>query len=213
VVEFFVPFASGLKYEFQYYNGKSEKEPPNLVSVTAGQKVSGIDATMHEPGEKPKSGGGNSSGSSSSGNSPPAAQGGTGVEASVATKSPQVTVGTIKSKSGAVYASLHCGATTGSCPAATVELTVVEQLHNGHVTAVTAGHGNKTTKRKVVVIGEVKVTLGAGQSETVKVSLNSTGRKLIAQHKKLPVEALVLGEGATLKALKLQLTRPPKKKH
>ena len=89
----------------------------------------------------------------------------------------------------------------------TVQLVVVEQLRNGQLIAVTAGHKSKTkTKKRTVVIGSSTVTLSAGQSETVKVSLNSAGKKLQAQHKKLTASLQITSAGQTLKSQNVTLT-------
>jgi hypothetical protein len=59
------------------------------------------------------------------------------------------------------------------------ELTVTETFKGHKLVAVTAGSkGHKT--RKVVVVGTANVTLGAGRAQTVRVSLNRTGRQLLA---------------------------------
>lgn len=136
-------------------------------------------------------------------------QGGGSTQAAVA--------GSIGSLPGGVTVPLHCSATTGSCAPVTVQLVVVEQLRNGKVIAVTAGHKSKTkTKKRTVVIGSSTVTLSAGQSQTVKVSLNSAGKKLAAQHKKITALLQITSQGHTLKSQNVtitQTTHRAKKKH
>jgi hypothetical protein len=145
------------------------------------------------------------------------ATGGSGsvsVQSFIANKSASAVVsvtGPITTKSGAVFVPLHCSATTGDCPAATIQLTVVEEVRGGQVTAVMAAHKGKTTKR-TVVIAQVSVTLSAGQSDTVRVTLNSPGKKLLAKHTKLAARIEVEFEGASLKTQDVTITEPAKKK-
>ena len=65
---------------------------------------------------------------------------------------------------------------TVSCVAAcrlTLTITVTETLRRGKVIAVSA-------RKRKVVIGKATATLTAGQSRTVRVSLNKAGRKLLS---------------------------------
>ncbi len=136
------------------------------------------------------------------------------VQSFVARKSASAVVsvtGPITTKSGAVFVPLHCSATTGDCPAATIQLTVVEEVRGGQVTAVMAAHKGKTTKR-TVVIAQVSVTLSAGQSDTVKVALNSPGKKLLAKHTKLAARIEVEVEDTSLKTQDVTIAQPAKKK-
>ena len=57
------------------------------------------------------------------------------------------------------------------------------------------------------MIGSSTVTLNAGQSETVKVSLNSAGKKLQAQHKKLTASLQITSAGQTLKSQNITITQ------
>ena len=47
------------------------------------------------------------------------------------------------------------------------------------------------TKKKTVTIGHASVTLSGGQSKTVSVALNSTGRALLKREQKLHVKLLL----------------------
>ena len=114
--------------------------------------------------------------------------------------------GPIASKSGVLSVPLRCAATSGSCAPVTVQLTIVEQLRNGRVTAIAATKKGKTTKQ-TVVIGSATITLSAGQSKTVKISLNAAGKKLLAQQKKLVVQVQIVSEGHTLKTQAVSITQ------
>ena len=131
------------------------------------------------------------------------------VAAIAATQSPAPGVLSLSSRGGAVYARLDCGASSGSCEAATIELTIVEHLRGSHLTAVTAAHGG--TRKVTVVIGKTAVSMPAGQTRTVKVPLNSTGRKLLLRERRLPVRVLVRAGTATLRASNVTVSEPAKK--
>jgi hypothetical protein len=141
--------------------------------------------------------------------------GGAGQGAGSAGSTQAAVAGSITALSGGVSVPLHCSATSGSCPPVTLQLVVVEQLRNGRVIAVGARHKSKTKKR-TVVIGSSTVTLSAGQSQTVKVSLNSAGKKLAAQHKKITALLQITSQGQTLKSQNVtitQTTHRAKRKH
>ena len=104
-----------------------------------------------------------------------------------------ISVGAVKAAGAAVLVSLRCTASGGSCPAATVELTVVERMTAGKVTALSARSGKRT-----VVLGKLAVTLAAGRSRTVKVALDAAGRKLLSAHGGLRVEVSVSAESTTV---------------
>jgi hypothetical protein len=143
----------------------------------------------------------------------PVGSGSVGVQSFISAKGVAVSVsGPITVKSGAVLVPLRCSATTGDCPAVTIQLTVVEDVRSGRVTAITAAQGGKTTKRTVVV-AKLSVTLGAGQSKTIKLTLNSAGKKLLAAHKKFAAKIEVEVEGASLKTQDVTIAKPAKKKH
>ncbi len=207
-VVFFPP--AGTKYLLQYFDGRSTGEEATPVLVTAGSATSGIDAAMHLAGESPPP--------APPPVSPPttttvgatpstAAASGNGVAAFTASKAPDVTVTAVRSRSGAIYVSAHCAARSGGCATASVQLTLVEQLHDGRVTALAATNGGRITKR-TVVLGGIELTLGAGQSRTVKVPLNAIARKLLAAHGKLPVRVRVRAAGTSLRTESLTLSEP-----
>jgi PKD domain/Carboxypeptidase regulatory-like domain len=173
----------------------------------SGGEPAGGGPSVGEPTGGSSEGGGGTSGTATSSGAPSGTPGSGGVLGTQTSKSPAVTVsGPISSKSDVISVPVHCAATSGSCAPATVQLTVVEQLRNGHVTAIAARKKGKTTKQTVVV-GSATVTLAAGKSETVKVSLNAAGMKLLAQHSKLAVEVQLVSEHQILKAEGVQISQ------
>jgi hypothetical protein len=134
-----------------------------------------------------------------------------GVQSFTAAKNAAVSLsGAITSKSGAVLVPLRCWLTTGSCPKATIQVTVVEDVRGGSVTGIAASTGAGTAKRKVVV-AKLSVTLLAGQSETIKVALNAAGRKLLAGHRRFAARVSVVVEGTSIGARDVTISRPAKK--
>jgi hypothetical protein len=75
-------------------------------------------------------------------------------------------------------------------------LTVRETLKHGKLIAVAAS--TKLTKRTVSV-GSASVVVPGGRSKTVKLSLNGTGRGLLARHSPLRVGLDVTQVGRTIK--------------
>jgi hypothetical protein len=65
-----------------------------------------------------------------------------------------------------------------------LKLTVTERLKGRRLIAVTA-RGYRRTRRKIVVVGTATVTLASGQTRTVKLALNSAGRRLLAARHRL----------------------------
>jgi hypothetical protein len=97
-------------------------------------------------------------------------------------------VGTLRVAGATVSVPLTCSAqAAGSCTIA-VRLTVVETLRGGHVIAVAA-----RTLRRTVTIGANTVRLPAGQQRTVTVTLNATGRHLLAHLHRLAAKLSVSG--------------------
>jgi hypothetical protein len=92
-------------------------------------------------------------------------------------------------KGATVSVRLTCKGPTGlSCKLA-AQLVVKETLRGKKLVGVSA-----SLKHKLLTVGSVSLTLAAGQSRVVKVSLNRTGRRLLAhrRHRRLAVQLRVL---------------------
>ena len=77
-------------------------------------------------------------------------------------------------------------------------MTVTETFHGHRLIAVTS-----RVRHKVIGVGSAAVTLTAGNAQTVRISLNGQGRKLLASRHVLKVklvvtEALGNGQSATV---------------
>jgi hypothetical protein len=112
-----------------------------------------------------------------------------------------VKLGTIKVKGTKLMASLTCTAAPGSKCAGVVELTVRERVKVS----------KHKTKLETVTVGKTNYSLGAG-AHTVTLSLNGTGRKLLAKKATLPATVnLLLGRKNV--AHKTATFKAAKKKH
>jgi hypothetical protein len=89
----------------------------------------------------------------------------------------------IASPSGVRF-SLVCQAAVGVVCQGVAQLTTLEKLLGKRVTALSARREKRHSKR--VVIGSTSFSLPAGQSDNIKVPLNSTGRKLLARFRRVP---------------------------
>jgi hypothetical protein len=89
---------------------------------------------------------------------------------------------------------------TGACPV-TVKLTVTEKVK---------GKGKSHRQKvKTVVLGSKSATIAAGHSETVTVSLNTAGKRLLALHHALAAKLSVVFEGKTVGAFTVTFRAAP----
>jgi len=114
-------------------------------------------------------------------------------------------------------ARVSCGGATGATCTLAFRMTVTEKIRGHKLIAVTARKRPKTRK-VVVTVGTARaVTLLAGQSRTVKISLNGTGRRLLASHRTLKVTldvTQILGGGRSRTVSQTVTFKAPKhKKH
>lgn len=117
---------------------------------------------------------------------------------------PTLKVGKVTSKNGVATVALSCVGTTGSCPSATLALTVVEHMSGKRITAVSA-RAHKKKRKRTVVIATSKVSLAAGSSKRIKLSLNHTGRALLKARHHLPAALTVRAGNSVIATRKLAL--------
>ena len=103
---------------------------------------------------------------------------------------------------------LICAGTAGARCGVTLSLTVMETLNRGKVIAVSAARQPRRTK--TVVLARANVTLDAGQSRTVKLTLDSVGASLLARFHRLSAKLLVDASGTAVlsKALSFSAAKP-----
>jgi hypothetical protein len=100
--------------------------------------------------------------------------------------------------------SVGCAGASGASCQLQLQLTVNETTNNGKLTGVAA-----RKKVTTVVVGTETVTIGAGQSKKVKVSLNATGKRLLKKEKdhlsaKLSITERVSGKSVSVKTRTLK---------
>jgi hypothetical protein len=149
--------------------------------------------------------GGNGSGSNGSGGGTTTNPGGS----NPASGSSSGTGKAVKASTSGTTASetVRCAGATGQSCKLTVTLSVVETVRGGTVVGVAARVGKKT-KKKTVVIGSKTVTVGAGKSKAVKITLNAAGKKLLQKRGKLVVSLTVRQSGRSIRSQKLTFKKP-----
>jgi hypothetical protein len=118
--------------------------------------------------------------------------------------------------------SLACQAPAGQTCSGAATLTTTEkiQLPGNKVLTLSAHNPHKRIRSRIVVVGAARFTVAAGQTKTVSVSLNSTGKKLLSKFGRLPVTLTVTftaanGQSSTVVRTKSTIKQPQKhkKKH
>jgi parallel beta-helix repeat protein len=128
-----------------------------------------------------------------------------------ATPSPSVTAGAAMVEETTISIPLTCvaepgggeeeafGQLVGLCQLEII-LEVLGASGGKSSTGATAARSHHTGPHlKVVVVGREKVTLKAGKRKLVRVSLNATGRRLLAQHHRLSVKLTITQKGRARK--------------
>jgi hypothetical protein len=111
---------------------------------------------------------------------------------------------------GKLRITLSCAGTAGAhCAKATVAATVTEQLKGTRITAITA---RAKTAAKSVTIATASATLATGQSKTLSLSLNGTGRALLARFHHLATTVLVTTGGHAIARRTLHLSEASNRK-
>jgi hypothetical protein len=90
----------------------------------------------------------------------------------------------------------------------TLTLSVVETVAGHKIIAVTA---SKRKRKRTVVLGAKTLTLAAGQTKIVSVSLNATGKSLLRSRHKLAVKLTAAQKTGTSSTFTIKLTQPVKK--
>jgi hypothetical protein len=82
---------------------------------------------------------------------------------------------------------VSCAGATGATCAVALKLTVTETFNRHKLVAVTSRASHRKT-RKVVVLGTASVLLKAGETQTVRITLNRAGKRLVAKRHPLKVK-------------------------
>jgi hypothetical protein len=105
---------------------------------------------------------------------------------------------------------VSCSGAAGANCSLNLSLTVKETINGGKVIAITT---TARPKKKVVVLGTRTVTVGAGQTEVIKISLNTAGKRLLSQSHTLKVKLEITQSGKTVFSTTITFKTKPKKQH
>jgi hypothetical protein len=109
-----------------------------------------------------------------------------------------------------------CGGAAGAMCSLTLRLTVVETL-KGHRLLAASAVGHKGGSHRTVVVGTARVSLSAGQTKTVRVVLNRTGKRLVSRlhglRAKLQVRQSNIAGGASTVFSKTVAFKSPSHRH
>ncbi len=127
---------------------------------------------------------------------------------------PSVHVVSVSGVRGKLTATLSCPAGGAACAPVSLQATVKEHLKGSKITAITASGKKKkahaTTKQVVVVSGSV--TLSAGTTKVLTLTLNSTGQALLSKFGKLTAIVTVSSGGKTIDTATVAVQKAPKPK-
>lgn len=143
-----------------------------------------------------------------------ASTGGAAGAASTGSASPALAhVSSISGSHGRITIRISCPSGGSACSAETLRATVTEHLKNGRITAVSAG-AKKGARTKTVVIASASSVLAAGTTRTLTLTLNASGRALLAKYGKLTAIVTISAGTKTVQKLTVHVLRPakPKKK-
>ena len=113
----------------------------------------------------------------------------------VGAASPTPSLGKVKISGNTAAVTVKCNGAGAATCRVTVELTVTETRSRGTVIAVAA---TAKTSKKTVVVGKVTATFSGGQTATIHIGLNRTGRQLLAKFHKLRATLTLLSAGKTV---------------
>jgi uncharacterized membrane protein len=107
-------------------------------------------------------------------------------------------------KGTTVSVPVRCPATSGNCRAVSAVLSVIENVRNGRIVGLAAQKHRGVIRRRTV-LASVTVTLAAGQSKMLKLTLNATGRRLLTHYKKFAAEIELVESGRAVSLEKVTL--------
>ncbi len=181
--------------------GAAMSDPAPTLRIEYGPDTVTATAVVDQPqSSTPPPTGSSNAGASLSGASSSAR----GAISAYAASSPKLTVsGPVKVRPGELLVPLRCVSSEGACASVGLRLSVLERLLNGHVTAVSAARSRHRTTRTVVLASR-RVTLAAGQSRTVELSLDSAAAR-IAVHGTVRALLGVSYEGRTIRSEAIEI--------
>ena len=178
IVELASPFGKNKSYQREYDGGKMSYSEADPLTVEAGATVSGIDAALYLPGERPV-------------NTSPAPV--TTLSAGLTAAAPLIT--TTSSATTTPLVSLMASKLVVSGDAAPVPVTCGQAACQGSVELVvqvaSKRHKGKTAvaRKETLVLATGSFSLGAGRSGIVVLRLTAVGRRRLAHARRRPVAA------------------------
>jgi DNA-binding beta-propeller fold protein YncE len=123
------------------------------------------------------------------------------------------TFGAVKVKSPKITITVACAGITIQTCGGTLALTTVEHLKGHRITAITAKKKPKKNTR-TLTLASATYSLAGGAETTLTITLNATGKKLLAKDHKLSARLVLTPTGATVPSATKTLTiTPPPAKH
>ncbi|HEY2435722.1 MAG TPA: hypothetical protein VGH93_00975, partial [Solirubrobacteraceae bacterium] len=150
--------------------------------------------------------------SNAGGSGTPATSAATTVVQVAAGTSGTLTVAHARVSGTSARVAISCSGGPGAVCDVTVTLTVTETIKHGTVIAVSAANRAKT-KRRVVSLGTGSAALVAGQSTVIRVTLNRSGMRLLAQRGVLKTTLRVVQSGKTASRQTITFNKPKNKRH
>jgi hypothetical protein len=99
---------------------------------------------------------------------------------------------------------VSCAGSAGNSCTIDLTLSVTETMKDGKPIGLSARTGVRLkTSTRTIVVGRTTVTLTGGHSETVQLTLNGAGRRLLAGHHRLSVELTATQHGSAIAAQRL----------
>jgi hypothetical protein len=130
-------------------------------------------------------------------------------------KDGKASAGHVKVSRTTVTVRVTCAGPAGATCRLALRLTVTETFKGKKLLSLSARKRKRVTK-KVVALGATTLTLKAGETKTVRISLNRTGKRLLAQRHRLKVRLRVtqsLSSGKTSTILSRTVTFKAAKRH
>jgi hypothetical protein len=115
-------------------------------------------------------------------------------------------IGSVAGGREAVKVTVSCPKGAARCATAIITVTVTEHLKSSRLVAVTA-----RVHMKTVVVGRATVSLAAGATKTITVTLNGKGKALLAKYGKLKMVVTVSANGKKLKTATVTVEQAKKK--
>ena len=119
-------------------------------------------------------------------------------------------IGHVSVHGSTAFVPVHCTGPAGSKCAVTLTEQVVETLRGSKLISVQASrrHHRVKTHRRTITVASARALVASGQTVTVKIALNGTGRSLLAKRHRLATKLTVKLAGKTVATRTLHFKAP-----